>query len=58
MYRRLLQRNAILNVADHMSAVDAKTIYNFKKRLAHHRYTNLNKLRLLDMGLGLGVLFM
>jgi hypothetical protein len=47
MYRRLLQRNAILNVADHMSAVDAKTIYNFKKRLAHYRYTILNKIKII-----------
>ena len=39
MYRRLLQRNHILNEADHMSAVDAITIHNFKRRLAHYRYT-------------------
>jgi hypothetical protein len=37
MYRRLLQRNAILNAADHMSAVDAITIHNFKLRLAYYR---------------------
>ena len=38
MYRRLLQRNALLNEADHMSAVDAITIHNFKLRLAYYRF--------------------
>ena len=37
MYRHLLQRNAILNAADHMSAVNAITIHNFKLRLAYYR---------------------
>lgn len=39
MYRRLLQRHAVLNEADHMSAVDALTIHNFKNRLMYYRYT-------------------
>jgi hypothetical protein len=65
MYRHLLQRNVLLNVADHMSAVDAKAIYNFKKRLAHYRYAILMQLgRRLALhitpgiqGLSLGLMF-
>ncbi len=65
MYRRLLQRNALLNVADHMSAVDAKAIYNLKKRLAHYRYAILMQLRRrlalhvtpVVQGLALGLMF-
>ncbi len=39
MHRRLLllQRNAILDDADHVSAVDAITIHNFKLRLAYYK---------------------
>ncbi len=65
MYRRLLQRNALLNIADHMSAVDAKATYNFKKRLAHYRYAILMQLGIMlalhvtpvVQGLALGAMF-
>jgi hypothetical protein len=65
MYRRMLQRNALLDVADHMSAVDAKAIYNFKKRLAHYRYAILMQLgrrlalhvTVVVQGLAVGLMF-